>query len=181
VHEAISISTAPFAMRGSTLLRVFLLSVWLPILLPTNGWAQEVRGEASMPTGLLARVLEYRLSFIERDTPFETCSLLRLMATPADLPGALPEWVRPYLTPVNATSCRPTPVLDCSTAPDVKTRPRLVLLDSLSLGNTEAVVFATVDKGENVHRENYMVDLINGRWGVREVRVLGAMRFYRVC
>lgn len=133
-----------------------------------------------MPTDLVARVIEYRLSVIDRDSPFETCSILRLMATPTDLPSALPEWVRAHLTSETAMSCRPIPVLDRPTAPDLEKRPRLAHLDSLSLGNTEAVVFVTVDKGENIHRENYMAVLFDGRWGVTEVRVWGAMRVYRV-
>jgi hypothetical protein len=56
-----------------------------------------------------------------------------------------------------------------------------VVLDSVSLRDTVGTVFVSVRSGENFHREDFSVRLLDARrgWSIQEVRIWGAMRLYR--
>ena len=146
---------------------------------PTSAQGQTATVMAKAPTTLLTNVLLYRTSFIDRTARLAPCSFYRLMANPTDWPQGLPPWVQDLVGPNNLRPCEPNnaPVDTAKTGSSISRN--IVVFDSVSVRDTIATVYATVVQGENAHREEYMAYFhLPDHWGVKEVRILGAMRIH---
>lgn len=142
--------------------------------------ALRVPPTAALPTELAVSILTYRASYIERATPIDACSLVRVMSAREDFPGKFPPWLRSLFDRQDSDPCSPSvPV----TLPDGSMPVKAMVSFEPTVNVDSAhVVRLAVRKGENVHREDYTVrkrpDAAG--WGVTEVRIWGAARVYFV-
>ena len=153
-----------------------LLVVALLPVLRSPLCAQSVAVATKAPTSLLADVVQFRMGWIERDTPLDRCSFYRAMADPADFPEGLPRWMRQL---VGSDSLAPCAVDNSSrNPPSGRASADGVVIDSVSIRGADATVFMTIQRGENRHHEDYSVVLRGPErgWATREVRVWGATR-----
>ncbi len=118
-------------------------------------------------------VIDYRVSWMEDVTPFDACRVYEAMGTPGDFAGAL---TRPARRVVAAD---PNPCVGVSRAAP-RLPARIVRVDSVALGDTTAIVYATVWKGEKRILETYALRRNPGGafWGIRSVTQWGALRVH---
>jgi hypothetical protein len=111
----------------------------------------------------------WRLNWVRDTTAFDACSLYDAAGRPATFPaGIAPRFE--HLIQGSASGCgsaagqvRPTPSANLL----------LVVIDSMRLGEAQGRVWATIHRGDAVHREDYVLAR-RRRWGVTEMRMWGA-------
>jgi hypothetical protein len=127
------------------------------------------RTQADGAMGALEAVVAWRVNWVRDTTAFDACSLYDAAGRPATFPaGIAPRFE--HLIQGAATNCgsaagqvRPTPSASL----------HLVVIDSMRLGEAQGRVWATIHRGDAVHREDYV--LARGRqWSVTEMRTWGA-------
>lgn len=114
----------------------------------------------------IGAVMNYRRYFLDDPLAFDACKVREALGGNAN---TLAVQLRGMLDDV-AASC-----------PRATTRPRnVVLIDSVRLADSVARVYATVIRGELIHREIYSLDPRTSApmMSVREVRLWGAVQAY---
>ncbi|MDB4890472.1 MAG: hypothetical protein JWL61_2327 [Gemmatimonadetes bacterium] len=138
--------------------------------------AQSVAPTSALPTELAVAILTYRASYLERATPIDACSLVRVMSAPGDFPEKFPRLLRSQFDRQVGDACSPAPQPQRDTVPEKSaiSFERTVNVDSAG------IVRLVVRTGENLHREDYSVRKRPGErgWVVGEVRIWGAVRMH---
>lgn len=162
-----------FVSEVSRTLGVLLLISFTVGARPTRVLAQQAANSSSAPTQLLSQLMLYRIDFVEPASTFDSCSMLRVMAAPSDFPRAFAP-LRRYLAPLEPASCKSGKHPTISR--DALLQQRRIFFDSVSVNDSGAVVYLNVRQGENLHHEDFDVQLnkANSRWGVKSVRIWGA-------
>jgi hypothetical protein len=127
------------------------------------------RTQADGAMGALEAVMVWRVNWVRDTTAFDACSLYDAAGRPATFPaGIAPRFE--HLVEGSASGCgsaagqvRPTPSANLL----------LVVIDSMRLGETQGRVWATIHRGDAVHREDYTLAR-RRQWGVTEMRMWGA-------
>ena len=125
------------------------------------------------PASAVNAIIDYRVQWLGDSTRISACSLARALGEP---PG-FPQQIRPPFRPLLDRQTNP-----CAGPSTVDERwPKEVRLDSLVLGDSVGHAYVTVRRGEQTHREDYLLraNPRGQRWFVREMRMWGAGREYR--
>ena len=121
-------------------------------------------------------VIAFRVNWMGDSTPFNACSVYRAAERPVNFPEGISLPLRSALDQT-ATPCegRRSSGVPGAWTPEVT-------VDSVTLaGDTAAVVFVTVRKGEISYFEEYSLRSARpGHWSVPEVRIWGALREYPI-
>jgi len=127
------------------------------------------RAQADGAVGALEAVVAWRVGWVRDTTAFDACSLYDAAGRPAAFPtGIAPRFQR--FIEGRASACgsaagqaRPTPSASL----------RIVVVDSMHLGDGQGRAYATIHHGDAVHREEYTL-VHRRRWMVTEMRMWGA-------
>ncbi|HEX6749449.1 MAG TPA: hypothetical protein VF092_19290 [Longimicrobium sp.] len=133
------------------------------------------RAPATPEMGAVNTVIDFRLNWVSDSTKFDACSVYRSIGRPANFPSGLRD---AFHVALNRTT---DPCAAAASAVD-RNREVRVLVDSVTVGDSAAMVYLTVRKDEETYREDY--HLVNpspgGNWGFDRVVVHGATRTYWV-
>lgn len=130
--------------------------------------AQGVRQDDAMVAAVDAAI-GFRRSAMADTLKFDACTIYAATGHPAGFPNGISEANR-------GTLDRPGP-RPCDSPVEPVRLPYRVYVDSLTLSDSIGSVYLTVRRGEWLHRETFTLPrLRGGRWGVREVRIWGAIQ-----
>jgi len=132
-----------------------------------------------LPTQLAATVIQARREWIDRSISFDRCSLLKLMASPEDIPTGFPPGLHSLVGRRDSLelSCRARPAV--AQEPGLGGFPPRFTFDSVAIIDSLAVVYTTVFRGENIHREDFNATRQHdGNWGLRSVLIHGMVRIH---
>lgn len=147
----------------------------LGILLPVTQAGAQQR-TADVKTAILTAVMRYRLYWIADPTVFDACRAFQVAGLADGLPVGTPQPIQQLLD---------RPVEDCGRAAATGQRGglrRVVVVDSLAVGDSISHAFLTVHQGENIHRENYVLRTPASEPGfasVRTVTLWGGIQVYQ--
>lgn len=166
-------------MRRCTVRAVALAGMSCTLALTRNAGAQESDDNQRLPTKVAVSVVAYRVGFVDWATPFEPCSLFKVMAHPEDLPGAFPPGFRPMLGVSDSLKVSCHRLRAQPHVPGQGGSPARVVFDSVSIRGSAAAVYTTVFRGDVLYREKYTLALLpRGDWGVESMLMFGALRIH---
>lgn len=154
------------------------------LALGAAGFTQPLAGQEPAPgpgderLAVMNAVLQFRLTWLEDTTPVDVCSVYEHSGRPAGFPAELQPELRNalgLLSGVEAVTAPPVCPAPIGAAP----RERRIQFEHVTVGDTLAAVRMLVRKGEQVHREDYVVKMgIVGGWRAVEMRLWGPTYYY---
>lgn len=146
---------------------VIRTAVILGLLTVGAGAAQT--GQDNSILAAMDAVIGFRRGPMGDTLRFDACTVFRAAGGPERFPNGIGEANRPALDQPGPHPC------DSTVQP--ARFPYRVYVDSLVLSESVGSMYLTVRRGEWLHRETFVLPrLRGGRWGVREVRIWGAIQ-----
>lgn len=138
-------------------------------LLTAGAGAAQTRQDDESILAAVDAVIGFRRGPMGDTLMFDACTVFTAARRPERFPDGIGQANRPALD-------RPGP-RPCDFTEQPARLPYRVYVDSLVLSDSVGSMYLTVRRGEWLHREMFVLPrLRGGRWGVREVRIWGAIQ-----